>query len=74
MGVAGEVASPLTCLGEAGSAGNGVDRGEVEGCIGELGPKDDGRGLFEYLVLGGVVDVGVGEGEGEGGRDITREF
>lgn len=60
---------PLTCRGEVGSPGNAVDLGEVDGCwSGELGPREDGRGLFEDFILGGVVEVGVGEGED--GRDI----
>ena len=60
---------PLTCRGEVGSPGEAVDLGEVDGCwSGELGPREDGRGLFEDFILGGVVEVGVGEGED--GRDM----
>lgn len=60
---------PLTCRGGVGSPGKVVDLGEVDGCwSGELGPREDGRGLFEDFILGGVVEVGVGEGEG--GRDM----
>ena len=59
---------PLTCRGEAGSPGKAADLGEVDGWSGEFGPKEDGRGLFEDFILGGVVEVGVGEGEG--GRDM----
>lgn len=61
---------PLTCRGEVGSPGKVVDLGEVDsGGGGELGPREDGRGLFESFVLGGVVEVGVGEGER--GRDMS---
>ena len=52
---------------EVGGPGKVV--GLREGCSGgELGPREDGRGLFEDFVLGGVVEAGVGEGEG--GRDM----
>ena len=53
-----------------GSPGKVVDLGEVDsGGGGELGPREDGRGLFGSFVLGGVVEVGVGEGER--GRDMS---
>lgn len=51
-----------------GSPGEVVNLGDVDGCSEELGPREDGRGLFEDFVLGGVVEVGVGEDEG--GRDM----
>ena len=59
---------PLTCRGAAGSPAKAVDLGDVDGWSGEFGPREDGMGLFEGFILGGVVEVGVGEGEG--GRDI----
>ena len=59
---------PLTCRGEFGNPGKVVDLGEVDSWSGELGPRVDGRALFEDLILGGVIEVGVGEGEG--GRDM----